>query len=431
MNYFYKLLGFNPSAMTLRKEIIAGITTFLTMSYILAVHPSILGTTGMDQGALFTTTVFSAVIGTVLMAFLAKLPFAQAPAMGLNAFFAFTIVKMMGYTWQFALTAVLIEGILFVILSVSGIREKIVEVMPEVLRKAIAPGIGLFIAFIGMSNAGIVVSNPSTICGLGDLHSPQVLLTLFGIIFSAVLVIRKVTGALLIGIFVTAIIGIPVGITHFNGVISTPPSISPIFCQFEFDHLFTGDMLVCVLTLFFFDLFDTIGSLIGVGSRAGLMKEDGKLPGMKQAFLADAIATTVGACLGTSTVSTFIESASGVDEGGRSGITSLVTAFCFVLALFFAPLFLAIPSVATAPALILVGVNMMFELNKIDFLDFRKGLPAFICIIIMPFTSSISEGIFLGFITYVLVEIGAGNWKKVNIGTYVLSVIFVLKYIFL
>lgn len=426
-----RLVGFNPNTMSVRKEIVAGITTFLTMAYILAVHPSILAATGMDQGALFTTTIISSIFATVVMGVLAKLPFALAPAMGLNAFFAYTIVLTMGYSWQFALTAVLIEGLLFTIMSITGIREKIVEAMPEILRKAIVPGIGLFIAYIGMHNAGIIVANPSTISSLGDIHSPQVILTIFGIAISAILIIRKVMGALLIGILLTTVIGIPMGVTHYGGLIDTPPSIAPIFCQFEFDKIFTLDMVVCVLTLFFLDLFDTIGTLLGVGARVGMLNKEGKLPRMKQAFLADALGTTFGAILGTSTVSTFVESASGVDSGGRSGLTSLITALCFFLALFFAPLFLSIPSAATAPALILVGVNMMCEIREVDFTDIRKSLPAFVCITMMPFAYSISDGILLGIITYVIIELGAGNWRKISIGTYIMAILFILKYIFL
>lgn len=427
-NSFFKLVGFNPETMSVRKEVIAGVTTFLTMAYILAVHPSILAAAGMDQGALFTTTIISSVFATLIMAVLAKLPFALAPGMGLNAFFAYTVVLAMGHTWQFALTAVLIEGIIFTIMSVTGLREKIVEALPPILRKAIAPGIGLFIAYIGMSNAGIIVSNPSTLTVLGDLHSPQVVLAVFGTLLGAILAARKIPGALLISILLTTFIGIPFGVTQLNGAIDTPPSIAPIFCQFELDNIFSTDMAVCVLTLFFLDMFDTIGTLIGVATRAKMVDENGKVRNMKQAFMADALGTTVGAMLGTSTVSTFVESASGVEAGGRSGMTSLVTALCFVLALFFAPLFLAIPSAATAPALILVGVNMMADVRGIDFLDFRKATPAFLCIVMMPFTASISDGILIGLISYVIIEIGCGKWREVSFSSLIMAIIFLLKY---
>lgn len=430
-NILEKLVGFDPSVMSVRKEVVAGITTFLTMAYILAVHPAILGSVGMDQGALFTTTIIASVFATVLMAVLAKLPFALAPAMGLNAFFAYTIVMAMGYSWQFALTAVFIEGLIFIILSVTGLREKMVEAMPLSIRKAITPGIGLFIAFIGMNNAGIIRSNESTISALGDFHSPQVLLALMGILLCSVLVIRKVPGALLAGILITTIIGIPMGVTHIGGIVDTPPSISPIFLQFDFEHILSVDMVICVMTLFFLDMFDTMGTLLGVGARAGLVDKDGRLPHMKQAFLADALGTTVGAMLGTSTVSTFVESSSGVDAGGRSGLTSLTTAACFLLALFFAPLFLAIPSAATAPALILVGVSMMSGIRGIDFLDYSNSVPAFLCIIMMPFASSISDGILIGVISHVLIHVGQGKWREVSIGSYILAVLFILKYAFL
>lgn len=430
-NALYRLVGFDPATMSLRKEVIAGITTFLTMAYILAVHPSILASTGMDRGALFTTTILTSVLATVLMGILARLPFALAPAMGLNALFAYTIVLGMGYTWQFALTAVLIEGILFIIMSATGLREMIVEAMPLTIRRAVAPGIGLFIAFIGMSNAGIIVANPATICGLGDLHSPQVLLALIGILLCTVFSIRKVPGTLLLGILITTFIGIPMGVTHLTGAIDTPPSIAPIMFQCDFSQALSGDMLICVLTLFFLDTFDTVGTLIGVGSRAGMIQADGKMPRMRQAFLADAIGTTAGALLGTSTVSTFAESASGVEAGGRSGMTALTTAACFCLALFFAPFFLAIPSAATAPALILVGVNMMYDIREINFRDYATAVPAFLCIVMMPFCSSISDGIMMGVIAYALIHIAQGRWKEMNVGTYILAVLFLLKYAFL
>lgn len=431
IDLFYKIVGFNPATMSVRREVMAGITTFLTMAYILAVHPSILAATGMDQGALFTTTAVASIFATVLMGVLAKLPFALAPAMGLNAFFAYTIVLAMGYTWQFALTAVLIEGLIFVLMSVTGLRELIVQAMPLSLRRAITSGIGLFIAFIGMSNAGIIVSSPATISSLGDIHTPQVLLSLIGLLICTILVIRKVPGAMLLGILVTTAIGIPMGVTHFGGVLDTPPSIAPIFFKFQTENILCGDMLICVLTLFFLDMFDTVGTLIGVGTRAGMMDSEGKLPRMKQAFLADALGTTVGAMLGTSTVSTFVESASGVEAGGRSGMTSLVTAFCFILALFFAPLFLSIPAAATAPVLILVGVSMMYEIRDFNFLDFRTSVPAFLCIVMMPFTSSISDGILIGLIAHVLIHLGLGRWREVSIGSYILAVLFILKYAFL
>lgn len=425
---FFRLVGFDPTTMSVRKEVVAGVTTFLTMAYILAVHPSILAAAGMDKGALFTTTIISSAFATLVMALVAKLPFALAPAMGLNAFFAYTIVLTMGYSWQFALTAVFIEGLIFIAMTLTGLRQKIVEAMPLSLRQAIAPGIGLFIALIGMNNAGIVVANPATIISLGDIHSPEVLLALFGTVLCSILVIRRVTGALLIGILATAVLGIPFGLTHIDGTISLPPSIEPIFCQFEYQHIFTADMLICVMTLFFLDMFDTVGTLIGVSTRVGMIDDKGNMPRMRQAFMADAIGTTVGAMLGTSTVSTFVESASGVEAGGRSGLTSLSTTACFILALFFAPIFLAIPSAATAPALILVGISMMADITRIDFSRFDKALPPFLCIVMMPFTFSISNGILISLIAFVLIEIGCGRWRQVSIPTYILAIIFILKY---
>jgi len=426
-----KLFGFDPATMSVRKEIIAGITTFLTMAYILAVNPSILSAAGMDQGAVFTTTIIASVVATLVMALYAKLPFALAPGMGLNAFFAFTVVLTMGYTWQFALTAVFLEGLIFMLLTLTGLRQKIVDAMPLVLRKAISPGIGLFIALIGLKSAGIVVSNDATLVALGDLHTPGVLLACFGIIFSAVLMVRNVTGALLIGIIVTTIIGIPLGITTLNGVVDTPPSMAPILLKFEWSHILSFDMVICVFTFLFIDMFDTIGTLIGVSSRAGMMDEQGNIPRLKQAFMADAIGTTVGAMLGTSTVTTYVESASGVNAGGRSGLTAFTTAICFLLALFLAPLFLAIPAQATAPALVLVGAIMMTGIHNIEFNDFSYAIPCFVCIAFMPFTYSISDGIMLSYITYVLVQMCTGNWKKLSPAMYILAALFVLRYAFL
>lgn len=426
-----KLFGFKKETMTLKKEVMGGITTFLTMAYILAVNPDILGDAGMDKGAIFTATVVSAVVATLVMALYAKLPFALAPGMGLNAFFAYTIVLTMGYSWQFALTAVFLEGLIFILLTITGLRQKIVDSMPLVLRRSISPGIGLFIAFIGLKNAGIVAASSSTFVTMGDLHSPAVLLACLGIILSAALLVRNVTGALLIGILATTLIGIPLGVTNFTSVVSTPPSLDPIFFQFEWGSILSLDMLVCVLTFLFIDMFDTIGTLIGVSSRAGMVDEKGNIPGLKKAFMADAIGTTLGSVLGTSTVTTYVESASGVNVGGRSGLTSFTSAICFALALFLAPLFLAIPSEATAPALVLVGVMMMGDIRQIDFNNYLTAIPCFVCIAFMPLTYSISDGILMGLITYVVLHVLTGNWKQVNVGSYILAVLFILKYAFL
>lgn len=417
--------------MTVKREVIAGITTFLTMAYILAVNPSILSDAGMDKGAVFTATVISSVLATLVMAMYAKLPFALAPGMGLNAFFAYTVVLTMGYSWQFALTAVFIEGIIFILLTLTGLRQKIVDSMPLVLRRAISPGIGFFIAFIGLKNAGIVSASPATFVTMGNLHDPAVLLAAFGILLSAVLLIKKVTGALLIGILVTTVIGIPLGVTHFSSVLDVPPSIAPIVMKFEWHNVLSFDMAICVLTFLFIDMFDTIGTLLGVSHRAGMVDEKGNIPHLTEAFMADAIGTAAGAMLGTSTVTTYVESASGVNAGGRSGLTSFTTAICFVLALFLAPLFLAIPAQATAPALVLVGVMMMTDVSKLHLGDFADAVPAFVCIALMPLTYSISDGILMGLITYVLLRIFAGRYRELKLGMIVLAVLFVLKYAFL
>ena len=423
-----KLFGFVPSSMTVKREVIAGITTFLTMAYILAVNPSILSDAGMDKGAVFTATVISSVLATLVMAMYAKLPFALAPGMGLNAFFAYTVVLTMGYSWQFALTAVFIEGIIFILLTLTGLRQKIVDSMPLVLRRAISPGIGFFIAFIGLKNAGIVSASPATFVTMGNLHDPAVLLAAFGILLSAVLLIKKVTGALLIGILVTTVIGIPLGVTHFTSVLDVPPSIAPVVMKFEWHNVLSFDMAICVLTFLFIDMFDTIGTLLGVSHRAGMVDEKGNIPHLTEAFMADAIGTAAGAMLGTSTVTTYVESASGVNAGGRSGLTSFTTAICFVLALFLAPLFLAIPAQATAPALVLVGVMMMTDVSKLHLGDFADAVPAFVCIALMPLTYSISDGILMGLITYVLLRLFAGRYRELKLGMLALAVLFVLKY---
>ncbi len=425
---FFKL---KENGTTPRTEIIAGITTFLTMAYILAVNPNILSAAGMDPNALFTTTAIAAIIGTLVMALWAKLPFALAPGMGLNAFFAFSVVLGMGHTWQFALTAVLIEGVIFILLTAFNVREAIANAIPKSVKTAISAGIGLFIAFIGLQNAGIIVNHDATLVSLGNITSGTALLGLIGLIITSVLVVKKVKGDLLIGIILTALIGIPLGITQINGFISAPPSIEPIFFQFEFSEIFTFDMLIVVFTFLFVDIFDTLGTLVGVSTKAGMLDKDGKIPNAKKAFMADAIGTTAGAMLGTSTVTTYVESAAGVSEGGRTGMTALITALCFAVALFFSPIFLAIPGAATAPALILVGLYMLGPIKELDFSDFSETIPAFICIIAMPLAYSIAEGITLGVLSYVIINLIAGNFKKLSIGMYILAILFILKYIFI
>lgn len=426
-----RLFGFDPKTMVLKKEIIGGITTFLTMAYILAINPSILADAGMDSGAVFTTTVISAIVATLVMAIYAKLPFALAPGMGLNAFFAYTIVHTMGYSWQFALTAVFLEGIIFILLTLTGLRQRIVDCMPLMLCRSISPGIGLFITFIGLQNAGIVVADKATLVALGNMHDPSVLLSCFGILLSAVMLVRNITGALLVGILVTTLVGIPLGITNFSSIISTPPSLAPVFCQLEWAGIMSIDMVVCILTLLFIDMFDTIGTLIGVCTRAGMVDEKGNIPNLKKAFMADAVGTTLGAVLGSSTVTTFVESASGVNVGGRSGVTSFTTAVCFAIALFLAPLFLAIPEQATAPTLVLVGAMMMTDIRKIDFSNYVSAIPCFVCIAFMPLTYSISDGILMGLITWVLLHMCSGRSMDLNMGTIILALLFILKYAFL
>lgn len=423
-----KLFGFDRNVTRVRTEVLAGITTFLTMAYILAVNPNILSATGMDKGALFTTTVVASAFATLLMAFYAKLPFGLAPGMGLNAFFAYTVCLTLGYTWQFALTAVLIEGLIFILLTVTNLREKIVDAIPVTLKNAIGAGIGLFISFIGLQNAGIIVNNDATLISMGNITSGTALLGMIGLVVTSLLLVKGVRGALLFGILITTLIGIPMGITKFDGIFSTPPSIEPIFWQFEWHNIFTKEMIVVVFTFLFVDMFDTIGTLVGVTTKAGMMDKNGKIPHLKQAFMVDAIGTTAGAMLGTSTITTFVESASGVGEGGRSGLTSFVTAVCFLLSLFFAPFFLSVPGAATAPVLILVGLMMMSSVLKVNFADYSEAIPAFICIIFMPLAYSISDGIVLGMISYVLINLLTGKYKKLTIGMYILAAIFVLKF---
>ena len=423
-----KLFGFDSSKNMVKTEIMAGITTFLTMAYILAVNPNILSDTGMDKGALLTTTVVVSAVATMLMGLYAKMPFALAPGMGLNAFFAYTVCSILGYSWQFALTAVFLEGIIFILLTITNLREKIVDVIPETLKNSISVGIGIYIAFIGLNSAGVVINNEATLVSIGDITTGSALVCIIGIILSSILLIKNVTGALMIGIIITALIGIPLGVTNINGVLSAPPSIEPIFCKFEWAQIFSKEMFIIVFTLLFVDLFDTIGTIIGVTTRAGMIK-NGKIPRLKQAFLVDAVATTGGAVLGTSTVTTFVESAAGVEAGGRTGLTAFVTGLCFLSALFFAPLFLSIPAAATAPVLVLVGVMMMASVVKIDFNNYSESIPAFICIIMMPLCYSISDGIALGVLSYVLVNMLSGNYKKLTLGTYILAAFFVMKFL--
>ncbi|MDI3521280.1 MAG: adenine/guanine/hypoxanthine permease [Anaerophaga sp.] len=427
-----KFFNLKENNTTVRTEIIAGITTFMTMAYILAVNPDILSATGMDKSAVFSATTLSAVIATLVMALWARLPFALAPGMGLNAFFAFTVVLGMGYSWQFALTAVFLEGIIFLLLTAFNIREVIVNAIPMNLKHAISVGIGLFIAFIGMQNTGLIVNSDATLVTLGDMSAHTVWITLFGLVLIGVLLALKVRGALLIGIFAATIAGIPLGVTHLpeGSWLTLPPSVEPVAFKFEFSSIFTIDMLIVLFTFLFVDMFDTVGTLIGVASKADMIREDGSLPRAKQALFADAVGTTVGSLLGTSTVTTYVESASGVAEGGRTGLTSLTTAGMFLLALFLSPLFLMVPAAATAPALIMVGSFMMSPILKINFDDYSESIPAFLTIIMMPLAYSIAEGIVFGMLSYVALKLLSGKTKDVSWVMYILALLFVLKFFF-
>ena len=425
-----KLFGFDSAKTTVRTEIVAGITTFLTMSYILAVNPTMFGELdGMPVGSVFTSTALAAIVGCLAMAFIGKLPFGLAPGMGLNAFFVYSVCMGMGYSWQFALTAVLIEGIIFIVLTLTNLREAIVNAIPMSLRNAIGAGIGLFIAFIGLKSAGVVVADGATLVALGDVTSGSALLAFIGLVITGFMYSRNVPGAILLGIIITMVIGIPLGVTEFKGIVSAPESIAPIFCKFEFDKIFSVDMLVVVFTFFFIDMFDTVGTLVGVCTKAMMLDETGNIHRVKQAFMADSIATTVGAILGTSTTTTYVESAAGVAQGGRSGLTALIVGCCFVIAMFFSPLFLSIPSAATAPALIIVGLLMAEQIKNVDFDDFSESIPAFVCMIMMPLTYSISNGILIGMITYVLMNMICGKFKKLSPAMYILAALFILKYI--
>ena len=437
---FEKLFGFDSAKHSIRTEILAGLTTFLTMAYILAVNPGIFSALDMPGGAVFTATALAAIVGTLVMAVYAKKPFGLAPGMGLNAFFVFTVCLGMGHSWQFALTAVFLEGILFIILTLTKVRTWLINAIPGTLKKAIGAGIGLFIAFIGMQNAGIIVNNDATLVGLGDITHGTALLGLIGLFITAGLVMAKVRGGMLWGILITAVIGIFIkdpatgaAITTLpSKVVSLPASLDPIFCKFEWGSILSWDMLAVVFTFLFIDMFDTMGTIIGVHQGAGLIdKGNEEIPGVEKMFLADSIATVAGACFGTSTTTTYVESASGVGEGGRTGLTAFSIAVLFALALFLSPIFLAIPGAATAPALIIVGVMMMPSVKTIHWDDYCKAIPAFITLIMMPLAYSISDGILLGVISYVLCHAVAGKFKDISITMWILAALFVCKYIFI
>ena len=430
MNFLEKTLGFDPKTMKLRTELIAGVTTFLTMSYILAVNPAILMSTGMNQGALFTATALASAIATLLLAFMAKLPFAQAPSMGLNAFFAYTLCQAMGYSWQNSLAILLIEGIVFILITFFNVREMIFNAIPNNLRYAISAGIGMFIAFIGLKNAEIIVSKEGTFVGLGAFTAPC-LLGIFATLLSGVLMARNVKGALFWGIIATTLIGIPLGVTVFPDhwlPVSAPQDISPIFCQFDFSGLLNLKTVLVVFSLLIVNIFDTIGTLMGLAEKTGIVREDGSIPRVSEAMMSDAIGTTCGAMLGSSTISTYIESASGIAEGGRSGVTSLVVGAMFIFALFLSPIFLLIPSAATSGALIMVGVLMLDSVKKINLQDMTEAFPAFITMITMVLCYSIADGICLGILSFVIMKLCTYRWKDLNWTLCILSILFVLNF---
>lgn len=424
-----KLFKLKQNKTTVRTEIVAGIITFLTMSYILVVNPNILGATGMDKTALFTATALASVLGTLFMAFIPNLPIAQAPGMGLNSFFAFSVVLGLGYSWQMALTAVFIEGIVFIILTFFNVRELIVKSIPQTIKNAIPVGIGLFIALIGLQNAELIVKNENTMITLGDMANKNVWVALLGLFVTVVLYARNVHGSFLIGIAAATIFAATLGLVNMpeGGLVSLPPDISPIFMKFEWTHVFTLDMLIIVFTFLFVNLFDTIGTLLGVASKAGLIDKDGNFPQIKKALFADALGTTFGAVLGTSTVTSYVESASGVASGGRTGLTSLSTAVMFAVALFLAPMFLMVPAAATAPALIIVGLFMITSVINVNFTDMTEAMPAFLTIIMMPFTFSIAHGIVFGMLSFVILKALSGRFKHISITMWVIFVLFVLK----
>lgn len=426
-----KLLGFDPKTMRKRTEVVAGATTFLTMCYILAVNPTILSTTGMDRGALFTSTAIAAAIATLLLAFMAKLPFAQAPSMGLNAFFAYTLCQAMGYSWQQSLAIMLIEGIVFLLITFINVRETILNAIPENLRHAISVGIGMFIAFIGLKNAGIIVSSPATFVTLGKF-TPAAILGVIAILLSGVLMARKVKGALFVSIIATTVIGIPLGVTEIPShwiPVSMPQSLSPIFCQFDFSGIINFRTLMVVISLLLVNIFDTVGTLVGLAYKTNIVRPDGTIPKIKEAMMSDAIGTTCGAFLGSSTLTTYVESASGIAEGGRSGLTSFTTGILFIVALFLSPLFMLIPSAATSGSLVLVGVLMLDSVKRLNLADVSEAFPVFITMITMVLCYSIADGICLGILSFVILKLCTGKWKQVNMTLVILSLIFIANFI--
>ncbi|MFR9602284.1 MAG: NCS2 family permease [Rikenellaceae bacterium] len=427
-----KLFKLSKNNTTPRREVVAGLTTFMTMSYILIVNPSILASAGMDTGAVFSATALSSFVACLMMGLVANLPIALAPGLGINAFFAYTIVLQMGYTWEMALAAVFVEGIIFIILSLLNVRELIIRSIPLVLKRAIGVGIGLFIATIGLVNSGIIVKG-EVFSQLGEVTSPSVALALLSIVIIGVLMVREVRGALMLGMLITTILAIPLGIVTIPdgfSPISMPHSVSPIFCKMDFSNLISLDMLVVIFILIFADLFDTAGTLFAVCSRSGMVDKEGNIYHAKQAFLSDALATTIGAVIGTSSVTSYVESTSGVAEGGRTGMTAVVTGLLFLSALIFMPLFALIPVAATSAVLVVVGLFMVSSIGEINFSDYKDALPAFITIVFIPFSYSISEGIVFGFMSYVIIRMLLGRFKDISLIMYLLAILFVLKEIF-
>lgn len=413
---------------SVKNEIMAGLTTFMTMSYILAVNPGMLADAGMDKGGVFTATIVASIIAMLVMGLYANLPFALAPGMGLNAFFVYTVVLGMGHSWQYALTAVFIEGVIFILMSLFNVREAIFNAIPMSLKKAVSVGIGLFIALIGLSSAGVIVQGEGTLVSLGNLLTPGAAVTFVGIIVMAILMTKKVRGALLYGILISTVFALILGVTHApEAWFQLPPSLAPVAFKLEWKNIFTWEMFSIMFTFLFVDLFDTVGTLVGVASKANLLDEKGELPAAGPALFADAIGTTVGALLGTSTVTTFVESASGVTEGGRTGLTSLSVAFFFFLSLFLFPIFAIIPSQATAPALVMVGLFMMSPIKDIPLDDFSESVPAFLTIVMMPFAYSIAEGIAFGMMSYVIIKVLSGKAKDVSPLMYILALVFLLR----
>ncbi|ACV28442.1 Probable adenine permease PurP [Anaerococcus prevotii] len=429
-SFFEKAFKLKKHGTDTRTEIMAGITTFMTMSYILAVNPQILSESGMDYGAVFTGTIIASVVAMLFMAFYANLPFGMSAGMGLNAFFTYTVVMQMGKTWQFALTAVFLEGIIFLLLSFVGLREAIFNSIPINLKKAVSVGIGLFIAEIGLLNAGILKVGEISL-SLGELTNANGFIFFFALIIMVVLTARNVKGALLWGILVSTILSLILGVTHFpdSHIVSLPPTIEPVFFKLDFSNVFSLEMFSVLFSFLFVDIFDTLGTLTGVATKADMLDENGNLPEIKKALLSDAIGTTLGSMVGTSTVTTFVESSSGVAEGGRTGLTALATAACFVIAAFFFPVFSIIPASATAAALVTVGLFMITTVVDIDFSDISEAFPAFMTILMMPLTYSIAEGISFGMISYALIKLLTGKGKEVSPLVYVLSIVFILRYL--